>query len=79
MKFLAVSTVLAAAGGLVCSSVFAADARYPASDFQPKVIYSAEGLHAPVTATETKPAEKTAPDPKYPAAYFEPKVIYSGQ
>jgi len=53
------------------------DNKYPAYDFQPKVVYidkEAAGKSAPASA---KPAPKKAQfDPKYPAAYFEPKVIY---
>lgn len=64
------------------------DAKYPASDFQPKVIYIDKDAvkTAPASSstshecppqkagtTETKVAEF---DPKYPAANFQPKVIY---
>ena len=79
MKFLAVSTILAVAGLLVSFSV-SASAAYPAAYFQPKVIYSAEGLTPATTAAAApKVVEKSQPDPKYPAAYFEPKVIYSSK
>ncbi|MGX2031030.1 MULTISPECIES: hypothetical protein [Methylocaldum] len=47
------------------------DPRYPAYDFEPKVIIS-----APEGATgDSSKAESPEPDSRYPAAYFEPKVI----
>ncbi|MGR9115534.1 MAG: hypothetical protein ACU85E_07190 [Gammaproteobacteria bacterium] len=46
------------------------DSQYPASDFQPKVIFADKELTA-------KPAKKTEYDPKYPATNFEPKVVYA--
>lgn len=53
---------------------------YPAAYFEPKVIYSAEGIKAEKTAEQPqKAAEKTDFDPRYPAANFEPKVIYSSE
>lgn len=54
------------------------DDQYPASDFQPKVIYIDKDAVKPSSKCPAqKPAEKAAEfDPKYPAANFEPKVIY---
>jgi hypothetical protein len=43
------------------------DARHPAYDFKPKVIYKDLELVASSGAKF---------DPKFPAAYFEPKVIF---
>ncbi|MDD1611531.1 MAG: hypothetical protein LUQ57_00145 [Methylococcaceae bacterium] len=63
---------------LLASSVAGADTQYPASDFQPKVIYQDaeykhEGSSAPAAASSSaKPA-----DSQYPAADFQPKVVYS--
>lgn len=58
---------------LALSSVCLAadDERYPAYDFQPKVIISApdEGRGG------GSAAESPQRDPKYPAAYFEPEVV----
>ena len=69
--------------GLLLSASVLASAAYPAAYFQPKVIYSAEGLAANNTApAATQPAAsipKSEVDPRYPAAYFEPKVIYSSK
>lgn len=48
------------------------DSRYPASDFQPKVIFSDEALTA-----KAPTASKTQYDPKYPATHFEPKVVFA--
>ncbi len=45
------------------------DQKYPATNFQPKVIYLDEdSLNAP--------PQKAEFDPKYPAANFQPKVLY---
>ncbi|MGR8940181.1 MAG: hypothetical protein ACU83P_01200 [Gammaproteobacteria bacterium] len=63
---------------LLASSVAGADSQYPASDFQPKVLYQDseykhEGSSAPAAASSSaKPA-----DSQYPAADFQPKVVYS--
>ena len=49
------------------------DAKYPASNFQPKVIYlDKEALKK----SEPFVGEKAKFDAKYPAATFTPKVIY---
>ena len=48
------------------------DSRYPASDFQPKVIFADKEL-------AVKSAKKSEFDPKYPAANFEPKVVFADQ
>ncbi len=55
----------------------ASDDKYPAANFQPKVIFiDKEAVNKPVSAS-MKPAKKKAQfDPKYPAAYFEPKIIF---
>lgn len=53
---------------------------YPASNFQPKVIYSSEAAVAgSSSATSPCPAkaEQSEVDPKYPASSFQPKVIFS--
>lgn len=49
------------------------DNKYPAANFQPKVIYlDKEAAKAPTKFV----GEKSVFDPRYPAANFEPKVIY---
>jgi hypothetical protein len=48
------------------NALAAADAQYPAANFEPSVIY----IDKDVSAQTTK-------DDKYPASNFEPKVIYS--
>ena len=55
----------------------ASDDKYPAANFQPKVIYiDKEAVGKPVSSS-IKPAKKKVQfDPKYPAAYFEPKIIF---
>lgn len=57
------------------------DAKYPAANFQPKVVYIDKDLaKAPSKKASKKAsaveAEKSDFDPKYPAAHFKPKVIY---
>jgi len=55
------------------SSANSNDNKYPAANFQPKVIYiDKEAAKAPAKFF----GEKSVFDPKYPAANFEPKVIY---
>lgn len=59
---------------LLASSVAGADSQYPASDFQPKVIYQdPEYKHQAASA----PAVSKAADSQYPASDFQPKVVYS--
>ncbi|MFN3918875.1 MAG: hypothetical protein ACK4JF_01125 [Methylohalobius sp.] len=54
---------------LILGSIQAqADERYPAADFQPKVIYQAQ--------TEALGAGTATPDAKYPAASFTPQVVF---
>jgi len=55
------------------SSANSDDKKYPAANFQPKVIFLDK---AAVKASTPAVAEKSKFDPKYPAANFEPKVIY---
>ena len=77
MKYTVLS-IAALLTGFVSSAALAS-AQYPAANFQPKVIYIAEGVtsNAPAAAPVKSPvAEKAQFDPRYPAAYFEPKVIY---
>lgn len=63
----------------------ASDSQYPASDFQPKVVYidkDAAAVSASASGNNTKcpgqqsEAKQTEFDPKYPAASFQPKVLY---
>lgn len=79
---------LTAAGFAFASMTASAtsDDQYPASNFQPKVIFIDKDLAGQSDSasasqeTEKKPGGETASeaefDPKYPAAYFQPKVIY---
>ncbi len=48
------------------------DSQYPATNFQPKVIFSDESIE---TSSNT-PAQSSAFDPDYPAANFESKILY---
>lgn len=63
---------------LLASSVAGADAQYPASDFQPKVLYQdAEYKHQGASAATAAPSSAKPADSKYPASDFQPKVVYS--
>ena len=83
MKKIVILGFLTAAAAL-CSFAAAADEKYPAADFQPKVVFidqnaaaTASSGSAPATKCPGQAAAKqTEFDPKYPAASFEPKVVY---
>lgn len=73
---LGLTTAFIASASLTASA--GSDSQYPASDFQPKVVYIDKDVVTPSTKCPAqKPAEKEAEfDPKYPATNFTPKVIY---
>ena len=56
---------------LLSSFSVLADSQYPASDFQPQVIYQDKSV------TSAPAAASNEQDPNYPAANFQPTVIYS--
>lgn len=72
-------------GALLLVAVAVNAEEYPASDFQPKVIYMDESVE--LAASTTPPPcvsqgvvsqqEVEELDPRYPASSFQPKVIYS--
>jgi hypothetical protein len=63
---------------LLASSVAGADSQYPASDFQPKVLYQdSEYKHQGSSAPAAASASAKPADSQYPAADFQPKVVYS--
>lgn len=66
---------------LLASSSVMAGADYPASDFQPKVVYSDSGVTSAVAsapaAAPSKEVAKSDADANYPAANFQPKVVFS--
>lgn len=73
-----------AAAGLIFGSLasFAgSDEKYPAFDFQPKVIYADEEMIA--ASVKSSPAttvkQSSEIDPDYPAYNFQPKVIFGGE
>ncbi|MCK5120507.1 MAG: hypothetical protein KAQ91_00915 [Methylococcales bacterium] len=74
-KGLLVSLLLSAA-----VVVEAADSKYPATDFQPKVVYQDTGYkHTGSTTSSSKAkfeGEVSAADPDFPAANFEPEVLF---
>ncbi|MDD1612331.1 MAG: hypothetical protein LUQ57_04235 [Methylococcaceae bacterium] len=84
MKKILILGLLAAGSGL-CSFVASADEKYPAADFQPKVVFidqAAAAASGDSSASAKCPGQQAAApkqtefDPKYPAASFEPKVLY---
>jgi hypothetical protein len=57
-----------------------ADEQYPATDFQPKIIYqddSAKSATPAASATKQEVVEVSADDAQYPATNFQPKVLFS--
>jgi hypothetical protein len=62
--------------------VTAADSEYPATDFQPKVVFQDEDYkHTGSTSSSSSSSKKvkgevSSSDPDYPAANFEPEVLY---
>lgn len=66
---------------LVSGSAFA-ESDYPATDFQPKVVYSDPSATQPAKAAAPASAAKAAEavvenDPNFPATSFQPKVVYA--
>lgn len=60
---------------LLTSSAVMAETDYPASDFQPKVVFSDES--AVSSAPSAKPAGSAAVDDNFPAANYQPKVLFT--
>ncbi len=57
--------------GIISSPLTAiAETKYPAANFEPKVIFADE------SAKSSGGAEKSSFDADYPAANFQPKVLY---
>lgn len=49
------------------------DSKYPAANFQPKVIFADDSAKA----TGSSSAKQSAFDPDYPAASFQPKILFA--
>jgi len=85
-KIILGSAIAAIALSPLTASAASDDEKYPATNFQPKVIYQDKEAvklykEAAKTECEERPSakperEKAEFDPKYPAASFEPKVIF---
>lgn len=60
---------------LLSSPLVNAESKYPAADFQPKVVYQ-DSEYKPSASSASSSRSKSAVDPKYPAANFEPEVVY---
>lgn len=65
---------------LLNTSAFAED-KYPASDFQPKVVYQDDSVskQSDSSASTSSKASSSSSDSQYPAANFEPKVLYNDE
>jgi len=67
---------------LLTASVAGADSKYPATDFQPKVLYQDSDYKHNESAESTSSskagsgAEVSVADPDYPAANFKPEVLF---
>jgi len=63
---------------LLVSSVVSAGEKYPAADFQPKVVFQdSEYKHSGATTSSAASfGEKAADDSNYPAATFKPQVLF---
>jgi hypothetical protein len=64
---------------LLTASVAGADSKYPATDFQPKVVYQDSDYKHSGSASSSKAtsgAKVSVADPDYPAANFKPEVLF---
>jgi len=65
---------------LLSASVVEAESKYPATDFQPKVVFQdSDYKHSSSAPSSSKRSvgEVSVADPDYPAANFQPEVLYS--
>jgi hypothetical protein len=85
MKLTQLTLTALMASLLAASSVYAQE--YPASNFQPKVIYSTEtaassaskATSSAAAPCETKAGQAAEVDARYPASSFQPKVVFSSE
>jgi hypothetical protein len=68
-KMIILGLTLAAIASKVLGVSAAADSKYPAADFEPKVIYIAKDA-------ESSSQTQNESDPKYPASNFTPTVVF---
>ena len=64
---------------LLSASVVEAESKYPATDFQPKVVFQDSDYKHSSSAPSSSGAsvgEVSVADPDYPAANFQPEVLY---
>ena len=61
---------------LLASPFVAAGTQYPASDFQPKVVYQDKDIKQEASSSSASVGEKAKADTNYPAATFQPTVVY---
>ncbi|NOR81270.1 MAG: hypothetical protein GQ529_10645 [Methyloprofundus sp.] len=61
---------------LLASPFVVAGTQYPASDFQPKVVYQDKDIKQETSSSSASVGEKAKADTNYPAATFQPKVVY---
>jgi len=65
---------------LLSASVVEAESKYPAADFEPKVVFQdSDYKHSTSAPSSSKSSggEVSVADPDYPAANFQPEVLYS--
>jgi hypothetical protein len=62
---------------LVSSPLVGAESKYPAADFQPKVVYQDSGYKH--SGASNASSSKSVVDPKYPAANFQPEILYQDE
>ena len=64
---------------LLSASVVEAESKYPAADFEPKVVFQdSDYKHSTSAPSSSKSSggEVSVADPNYPAANFQPEVLY---
>ncbi len=61
---------------LLASPFVVAGTQYPASDFQPKVVYQDKDIKQEASSSSASVGEKAKADTNYPAATFQPTVVY---
>lgn len=62
---------------LLASPFVTAGTQYPASDFQPKVVYQDKDYqHQNTSSAGTSQGKKAMADSNFPAATFEPEILY---
>lgn len=64
---------------LASSPLVGAEPKYPASDFQPEIVFQDSEYIAKNNASKATSTSSNETDSKYPAANFQPQVVYSDE